>query len=244
MKKILFIPDVHHPFADRRAWNLVRDKVVAHLDPDICVIMGDFVDCVSVSSYAKEPEKRNLKREISYARRELEKLTDNLRTDCRNIFIEGNHEHRLKRYLMTKAPELFDLVSMEELMNLEDLGWEFVPYMRHVKIGKLYATHDAGSAGRYAHYRGIETYQHNVVIGHTHRLGYVVEGDATGERHVAASLGWLGAYDGIDYRHEALAKRFWVHGFGVGYMHTNGFVHVQPIPIVNGSCIVEGEVIR
>jgi hypothetical protein len=37
------------------------------------------------------------------------------------------------------------------------------------------------------------------------------------------------------------ANRDWALGFGVGYVRDNGFVYLQPVPIVENSCCVEGK---
>jgi hypothetical protein len=40
--------------------------------------------------------------------------------------------------------------------------------------------------------------------------------------------------------HEAKSAE-WVHGFGVGYLEPqSGVVHLQPVPIVHGKCVVNG----
>lgn len=36
------------------------------------------------------------------------------------------------------------------------------------------------------------------------------------------------------------ANRDWALGFGMGYLRENGFVYLQPVPIVEYSCVVEG----
>ena len=44
----------------------------------------------------------------------------------------------LERYLMQRAPELFNMVRVEELLHLRARGWTFTPYKHHLRIGKLY----------------------------------------------------------------------------------------------------------
>jgi hypothetical protein len=88
----------------------------------------------------------------------------------------------------------------------------------------------------------MDAFQHNIVIGHTHRLGYAVEGNAQGERHVTAMFGWLGDVEQIDYMHRVKAIKDWSLGFGIGYLEPKtGTVYLVPIPIVNYTCVVEGK---
>lgn len=64
------------------------------------------------------------------------------------------------------------------------------------------------------------------------------------ECHVGASFGWLGDYRRIDYRHRMRARRDWVLGFGIGYLRPSGVIHLMPIPIINYSCVVEGQLFQ
>lgn len=205
--------------------------------PDVLISMGDIADCLSISTFGKDPTReKTFDAEVDDVReglRELEGLAGRL------IFIEGNHEDRLRRYLQEKAPELFAFINTQKLFELQH--WEFVPYKSSIQIGKLWCTHDVGSVGRYAVFRAADTFQHPVVVSHTHRMCYIVEGNATGEHAPAASFGWMGDVEQLDYMHKVKAKRDWTLGFGTGYMGNEGEVHLQAHPIVNGkSVVVEG----
>lgn len=211
--------------------------------PDVVCILGDFADFYSVSSHDKNPNRAaDLQFEVDDVRRGLKELMS--LGASRHIYVSGNHEDRLERYLMQKAPALFNAVKVDEVLGLKALGWEYVPYKQHVMLGKLHITHDCGNAGAYAHYRAQETFQGNVIIGHTHRLGYAVVGNAAGKPHVGAMFGWLGDLDQIDYMHKASALRHWAHGFGLGYRQGNGNVLLVPVPIVEGACLIEGRLVR
>jgi len=70
--------------------------------------------------------------------------------------------------------------------------------------------------------------------------GFIVGGGY----HVGASFGWLGDYRRIDYRHRMRACRDWVLGFGVGYLLPSGVVFVVPVPIINYSAVVEGQLFK
>jgi len=206
-------------------------------------LLGDFADCLSVSSHPKPPDRKlDLALEldaVDAALAEIEAVCDTER-----IYVAGNHENRLERYLAEKAPELFNTISIPERLRLKERGWKWVPYKDHIKIGKLFLTHDCGKAGPNAHRDAMNAFQGNVVIGHTHRLGYAVEGNAKGKPHVGVMLGWLGDVKAVDYMFRIRAARDWAHGFGIMYEEPNGHVHIQPVPIVNGRCVVEGKLIR
>ncbi len=159
------------------------------------------------------------------------------------MLLEGNHSDRLRRYLQDKAPALFGLVDVRQLYELDENGWEFVPYKADIKIGRVYFTHDTGTSGRYTTQRAMDAYQHSVVIGHHHRIELRVEGDAVGGRQIAAQFGWLGDVDQVDYMHKIKARREWSLGFGTGHHDTKtGLIYLQAHPIVDYTCCVDGAV--
>lgn len=216
---------------------------LADFKADVFVSLGDFMDCFSVSHWSKDPSRAlTLQDEIDHAHALLDEIE--ARTPgARRIYISGNHEDRLQRYLQDKAPELFSLIDVPRLLKLAERGWEYVPYKQSIKIGKLHLTHDVGSAGRYNVYRALDTFQSPIATGHTHRLGYVVEGDATGDSQVSAQFGWLGDVEQVDYMHRVKARRDWALGFGYGYVDKRtGYTYLVPVPIVNGTAVVEGRV--
>lgn len=241
--RILFVPDTHAPYEDATAWAvmLAAAKVI---QPEIIVILGDFADFYSVSSHSKNPTRASdLKYEVERVKERLAEL-DALGAR-RKIYVAGNHEDRLSRYLCDQAPALFGSVTIPEVLGLAERGWEYHPYKEHVKLGKLKIVHDVGTAGRNANRQAMDVFQGSTIIGHTHRLEYSVIGAADGPPSVGAMFGWLGRFEDIDYMNQAKARRDWVHGFGYGVLENpSGIVHVTPVPIVNGSCCVLGQVIR
>ena len=241
--KIFFIPDTHIPFHDKKAYGIAV-KAAQKFKPDTLVILGDFADFYSVSFHEKNPErKETLIEEIQAVKTELAYLSQHIKAK-RKIFIAGNHEHRLERYLISKAPELFNMVRIPKLLELEKLGWEYVAYRDYVKLGKLLVTHDTGSAGLNAHRSSLkDAGGSSVLIGHTHRMAMQMEQTTEGQFVCGAMFGWLGDPAEIDYMHRTKTRN-WTQGFGLGYMYKDGTVVMHPVPIVNGQAIVEGKIIK
>lgn len=239
LKKILFVPDVHRKYHDDRAWKLVM-KVGKVFKPDVIQILGDFIDFYSISTFSKDPNRVNkLDEEIASGNEGLDEL-DSLGA-TQKTYIAGNHEFRLERFLKDKAPQLFNFIQIEKLLRLSDRGWQYIPYKQDTKLGKLFSTHDIGVTGRFAAHRSLDTYQHNIVTAHTHRLVYLVEGNASGETHLASSFGWLGDANMIDYEHRAKILKDCALGFGIGYLDTKtDEVFINPISIINYKVVVEG----
>lgn len=244
MKRLFLIPDSHHPYVDKAAWQVML-KAARQFKPHVVVVLGDFADCYSISAHDKNPTRgETFEDEVTAVNKALDEVE--LSTPiAKRYFVAGNHEHRLERFLQTNAPPLFSMLTIPKLLKLKDRGWHYTPYQRALKLGKLHITHDEGTAGSTAHERARASFEGNVVIGHTHRMALSYRGNAKGRSHVGAMFGWLGDIDQIDYLHRVRAQQ-WQLGFGVGYMQANGTVHLQGVPIIDGSCVVPaaGRLIR
>ena len=235
----LLIPDCHIPNHRVEVWGLML-RVAHFLEVQTLVILGDFADAETLSAHpATRPGQRDFEDELGEVNKCLDQL-DRIGA-ARKIYVSGNHEFRLDRYLMDRAPAMFRSIQWPRLLNLRERGWEWVPYRKSVKVGKLHVTHDTGTAGMNAHRQAAKAFGGSAVIGHTHRMAYEVTGRFDGAPYLSAMFGWLGdAAKAADYMHEAKAAE-WVHGFGVFYKEPNGIMHVQPVPIVNGHCVVNGK---
>lgn len=242
-QRVLFIPDTHVPYHDTSVWRLLL-RSINEFEPHVLVVLGDFADFYAVSDHDKNPNRtRDLKVEVASVNQCIDQL-DAFKKIRRKVFVKGNHEWRLERYLMRKAPELFNMVRVSELFNLDRRGWETVEYMDDARVGKIYVTHDTGKSGKVAHLAAQADYESNCVIGHTHQIGYGIVGNARGEPHVGAMFGWLGDFDSIDYLHRVKARRNWAHGFGVGYLRADGAASLVPVPVIRNSVCLEGTWVR
>jgi predicted phosphodiesterase len=242
-KRILFVPDAHVPNNDYRAMGVLFAAAKVW-KPHILVILGDWADFDSVSLHEPDEVKHTLLREeADVARWTLDYLAETCGLQLeRRIFIEGNHEQRLARYLARRAPALWDALSVGTLLGL-DARWEFVPYRSSLRIGRLHLTHDTGKSGRNAHRQSATSHLGSTIIGHTHRMAYDVTGTFDGMPYLSAMFGWLGDRKlAGGYTHEANAAE-WAHGFGTGLMLANGIVHVQPVPIIDGRAVVGGTLV-
>jgi hypothetical protein len=241
LSKVLLVPDVHVPYHDVRAWDLML-RAGAVLKPTHVVVLGDMLDCAAISAHSKDPTRiARFKEEVAAGRKALEQLS--ALGARKKMFVEGNHEFRLPRYLRDHAPELVDMVSLPDLLRLKETGWQYVPYRSYAKVGLLHVTHETGHAGANAHVKALNDFQDNVAIGHVHRMGITYAGNAKGKPHVGASFGWLGDVKQIDYMHRVKANRDWMLGFGIGYLESSGVIHLQAVPIIDYKCVVEGRLV-
>ena len=243
LKSVLLIPDTHVPYHNVEAVKLVM-KVMKSLSPDILVILGDFADFYQVSDHLKHPSRwESFDSEVQACKKLLRQMESYV--EGRKIYIMGNHEYRLERYLAKNAPDLNPYVSVNQLFELQEHGWEVVNYKEDIQIGPLWLTHDVGESGIHSTRKAGHSYQDNVVIGHNHRLDYHVAGNAKGIPHVASSFGWLGDVAMIDYMHKLKARTNWVHGFGWAQWDTKtNLMYINPVPLINGTCCIEGRIFK
>lgn len=243
LEKFLVVPDTHIPYHNKQSLGLVMNAA-AGWGPDGIVVIGDFADFFAVSDHLKDPVRATkLDWEVAQVNAALDDL-DDLGAKTK-IFVAGNHEDRMERYVQKKAPELHALLKVEDKLKLAERGWEYVPYKHHTQAGKVYLTHDVGAAGRDSVFKALDIFNHSVVTGHSHRMAYVVENDATGETpRVSAQFGWLGDTEQVEYMSRAKARKYWPQGFGYGYLDEAGILYLVPAPIVDGKAVVEGKVYR
>lgn len=244
MKLALLIPDTHRPFHDKKAYALMMN-VAASLSVDEVVILGDYGDFYNVSSHKKDPRIFQLLTE------EVESVLDGLDeidktfTGAKKIFIEGNHEYRLERYLVDNAPALFGITDTEHLLKLHSRpGWTFKPYSPHqahrVLGSHLTARHEPpGSNAKLAATKALCS----VTYGHIHRIeeSHIVGLD--GRNYVAFSCGWLG--DKHKDRVFGYVKGHWQWqlGFGLVWVDpaTRYFYHQKIHIMDNHTCVVNGK---
>lgn len=203
--------------------------------------MGDFGDYYATSRHPKDPNRpRNLEFEIDANKRALAQI-DALGIS-RKHFLMGNHEANLSKFLMESAPQLFNMIRVEELLELKKHGWTWSAYGEIHKIGHMRFVHDLDYSGADAHTRTLRDMCHNVVIAHTHRMAIDYRRNLAGAQNVGAMFGWLGDERWAKYLKGA-RKRYWTHGFGIGYLDSSGIMHLQAVPFVNYSCIINGKLL-
>lgn len=233
-------PDTHAPYHDPIAV-AVALKALRTLRPKRLVILGDFWDFYAVSFYSKDPRRKALLAdEIDAASEVAERVAAAAREiGCETHITCGNHEHRLERLIREKAPALTGLVK--GIRDIVPQDWTFHPYGSTLKIGKLHISHDFGRGGDNAGRQGLVDVGANIAFGHTHQLGVSYLGQQRGDAHVALACGWLGGLEHIDYKHAAVARRRYMHGFGWVEMDQRGNVWAQAVPIIRRSCVVNGK---
>lgn len=231
----LVIPDTHVPYEDPQAFEVLL-KAIDDIKPQELVFIGDFADFYAVSFHSKDPRREKfLVGEVEKVNKRLDEI-DSIGAASRDVvFIEGNHEDRLRRYISDKAPELEGLVDVNDLFKFKERNYKHIKYRDHYKHGKVYYTHDSGRSGKYAVFHTLGDYGANVVFGHSHRGGVVYSGEMRGNSHASMNVGWLGSIASIDYKHKARALRDWQQGFGLVRYDKQGYGWMNFVPIIRGK---------
>lgn len=234
----IVIPDAHIPYHDKRAFELVT-RVIEKVKPDEVIVIGDFADFYSVSQFSKDPERvLNLKWEVDQVNKALDLVK------CKNVvFLEGNHEYRLSRYIQNNAPALAGITSVPKLFNIEERGWSFVPYGDFYRSNRVTYVHDLGFAGKYSMFSTLQASGGNVVYGHSHQAGIIYQGHQGSQGHFCMNVGWLGDYKKLEYMNKMKAIRQWRLGFGL-VEEVGNLVYAQFIPVLNYQCHLMGKTVK
>lgn len=185
----IIIPDSH---ADPRFPNhryVAAGRFIAERRPDNIVQLGDFGNLESLCFHNKGrpllQEGMRLKDDMDAMQEAYELLQNEIDTvnrkatslhrrrySPRMVWLDGNHEYRVRRYL-EQQPELDGYLPEAGLVNTR--GWEYVPYMDNAFISGVRFTHipiNPGNSrpygGKYVTWRVVENSSMSVVFGHTH----------------------------------------------------------------------------
>jgi hypothetical protein len=234
--KVAFPTDEHFPFQDEGARSVAL-QIVEDFAPDLLVCGSDGVDFYSISSFDKDPKRSfNIQDEINSWRRGMREWIS-AAPDARKVFIPGNHEDRLRRYIW-RHPEMIGLEALQlhNVLGLDMMGIESEErvigenYGRSeleigplvVKHGSLVRKHSAYTA------RGeMEKEFYDVPVlftGHTHRGG----------THMATTRnGLVRGYECFclcDTNPSYVNGPNWQQGIAIATIYGT-LVQVEPIPI-------------
>jgi hypothetical protein len=183
------------------------------------VILGDFADFYWVSNHPKDPRVcASLLDEVDEVNKILDWMDQHF-PRAQKVYLEGNHEFRLERYLVSTAPALFGVTDLRFLLKLNQRpNWKFVPYgpnQAHRVLGSnLVARHTplASNAKQAAMKAGC-----SLVYGHIHRSESAHAVGLLGQTHQAFSPGWLGDQRYVEVFGYVRDHHQWQLGFGLVY---------------------------
>lgn len=168
VERTVILPDVHltqdggvKPYA-------IVKSFIEQYKPDNIVLLGDFMDCTSVSHWLENKglhlEGKRMLEEFKTANVELDFLQTH---SSRVVYIEGNHENWMEQYI-EKHPEIEGLLEIDRNLRLKTRGIQWVPLNRLYKMGKVYLTHGCFTNKHHAA-KHLMTFGCCVIYGHTHQ---------------------------------------------------------------------------
>lgn len=238
--KVIIVNDLQIPFQDKAAVEAVS-KFWDDFSPDLEIYNGDIFDFYNISAFDKNPSRRfKLQDELDESYAWLESRAD-ANPSARRIFIEGNHEDRLRRFLWKFSSELSNLrvLEFEKLLGFEELGIENLKYMSVLDFLGYRVEHGYKSSASKAYPVNVSRFMaiatgSSGLCGHTHHFSSYAWTDAGGS-HSYIENGCLCRFD-LEYA----PFPNWQRAFTYGVVKNNK-VHLVPVQIYSDGFRAEGE---
>ena len=238
MNKIIIFGDAHlETMVEPDKSYLLLKKVITTIKPSEIVINGDLLDFSYISSFADgvfgAQEGKRLKDDFDIFKKELQFFK---KYSKKVIFLEGNHEARLNKYL-EKNPVLKGIMSLQTIC--EELNIEYVPLNQQPYAYRpdFWITHGL-CYNKYFASKTVEQCNVNIVCSHTHRTQSYSISYPNGKIITGYGIGCLSNIN-PDYT-AGLRQNGWTHSFGELLEDESGF-QFNTIIIENDSCIVNGK---
>jgi hypothetical protein len=256
MKKIAIGTDPHCPYEDKYVQNLFL-RFINDWKPDVVVLAGDLIDCRQLSPFDRDPRTRqSFGGDLEISRGYLDSINEATSYGTRKIFLGGNHEDRIRKYLWSTAPELSSVegIDIPDLLGLEERHWEYIPYYDAVGTtgapGFMYYNilvmhgifarkHSAVTAR--AHF---ERFICNGVNGHTHRQGTYYHRAWGGE------FTWIEAGCMCILEPPYMSSPDWQQGWTAGYVfddkpeNPNPRFDLRNVVVNNKKAVWEGKLLK
>ena len=229
---VAYVSDIHFPSEDKGAYKKAL-KILLGVNPSRIVLGGDILDLDDVSSFAKKKvtQEKTLK-DIEYGKEKLLELRD-LFPKAQFDFLPGNHENRLDKYIMHKAPELKGFLDLGVLLDCKKLKIKMHQHNAVIRIGKLNYAHGDNWPGGWGMRNPASTIydkcKDNIIFGHFHRISNHSSRTLRGKQQGAWGNGCLQRLD-VEFN----KYNNWQHGISLIYYANNGYFHVQQIRIHDG----------
>lgn len=222
-KRILLLSDIHIPYHSIEAVTLALDygrkKKI-----DTIILNGDVIDFYQLSRFEKDPRKRSFAHELEATMSFLQTLRK-LFPLAKIIYKCGNHDLRLQKYLMVKAPELLGVSEFElpQLLKFRELGITWVEDKVIMKLKKLNIIHghefSAGFIAPVNIARGLFLKANAIAIqGHNHQTSENTVTTLDGDMITTWSIGCL-----CELHPTYMPFNKWNHGFADILVEGNTF---------------------
>lgn len=215
-ERALFVNDWHIPFHDADAIDLIL-RFASWFKPHKFFIVGDYIDCYTVSRFDKDPARiDSAQEELDQGNRILRCIRRACGSETEIIYLDGNHEFRWTKYVW-QHPELNSLRNLRipSLLNFDSVGIkQYYTYQQStnwhgllVEHGNIARKHSAATAKGMLESRGVCG-----LSGHTHRLATYYHTDNSGVK------AWYENGCGCQLTPSyIIGVPNWCQGFSIGY---------------------------
>jgi predicted phosphodiesterase len=234
---ILWLSDIHLPNQDNEAIKIAIDY--GKKNKINCIVLGgDILDNTPFTSHdAPPPSASDVREWFDYA----EIFFSHLRTifpKAHIVWLEGNHDNWYVRYLMKKAPVLFDdeYYRLPERLNLKKYNIDFYEQHIVVRAGKLHMVHGhtivKGVFAPVNAARGVfMRAKSSMIVGHVHSTSSHSESNIAEDEIACWSVGCLCTL-APDYSPHGTKHNL---GFANILVEKNGNFEVLNKRIINGK---------
>lgn len=269
-KLIVVMGDHQAPFYDTRLHDLTLQLLQAN-QPDEIVHLGDLLDFPDISRHPDDPDN------VAAANECLDtgyRVMADVRTACPAAeikFMPGNHDERLRNFVIEKARPLHGLKRADTpdaygdvvhdisyLLRLDELGVEYVdpkgPYeLGQITLGSHLAVRHGWivrQQGGQSAYQSLQKTGYSILVGHTHRQAIVQhtlkEISGKPRQLLAAEIGCMCRLDpepGADGRTfpSYAPMPDWQQGFASVSLWPDGKFNVDLATYVNGVLMWSGQ---
>ena len=250
VKRVIVTPDKHFPYHAQDAINVLK-KTIEIVKPDAYVDLGDVGEWAAFSHWKY---KRRIAPPLEYLIPDFDKdvkdvnagmdmIDESLdKAGCTEKHItEGNHDNWCNMAVQ-KYPYLKHYL-FKDSVRLDERGYNYHPFGKHLKIGKLFFYHGHQYGGQYHAANHLRKMCCNVIYGHWHDLQQHSVTHMDGPKS-AWSLGCLKdmsteANGWLDNRNHN-----WSHAFAIVDFFGKGHFTVHVIQIIDGEASLWGELIK
>ena len=249
VKRVIVTPDKHFPLHDQKSINCLK-QTIEIVKPDAYVDLGDVGEWEAFSHWKF---KRKISPPLEYLIKDFEADVDDVndgmdqidesldKANCKEKYItEGNHDDWLNQ-AVGKYPYI-PQYKFANAVKLGERGYKYIPFGKHLKLGKLYLYHGHQYGGQYHASNHLRKLGCNIMYGHWHDLQQHSATHMDGAKS-AWSIGCLkdmtsGANAWLNNRNTN-----WSHAFAIVDFYQGGLFTVHIIQIINGKTSLWGELI-
>ena len=156
VNRAIVTPDKHFPYADKAAIKCLT-QTIEIVKPNIYVDLGDVGEWHAFSAWRFKRKKAppleylidDFEQDVKDVNKGMDIIDESLdKVNCENKYItEGNHDNWLN--LCVEKYPYIPQYKFANAVKLKDRGYKYVPFGKHLKLGKLYLYHGHQYGGQY-----------------------------------------------------------------------------------------------